>query len=385
MENKTKKLVLRVRILLFILLLVSYCFTSSDDIKVMSNSFIKYAVLFLCVIESGIEYFYKRSDRKGRKEYKGLFITVCIIICYSLIRSLMTVKFTFRTVQELIFLIFPMIYGYFVINTWKYEDVNKALKLGLIISFLFYIISLKMSLSEVWEALLNADFNTSYSKLESFTYCGLALSFCVYFCFFDDKKIYKILSVLFVIMTFKRIFIIMAIILFILSKTRIKNKKVSNNCLYCMTIVLFVFAIFYYIIMQPQNVSKIEQKYNINVRQLTMTRNDRMRWLVNSQYESYGFGSSTEFMYNRFFGALEMDLPKMIIELGYLPVLIFIYNYLKFSRRSYYTFGFMVLMILNLTVSSGLTGTFAWCILFITISIISEVIKDGENSEYGKS
>ena len=367
MENKTKKIVLRVRILLFILLLVSYCFTSSDDIKVTSNSFIKYAVLFLCVIESGIEYFFKRSDRKGRKEYKeykGLFITVCIIICYSLIKSLMNVKFTFRTVQELIFLIFPMIYGYFVINTWKYEDVNKALKLGLIISFLFYIISLKMPLSEMWKALLNADFNTSYSKLESFTYCGLALSFCVYFCFFDDKKIYKILSVLFVIMTFKRIFVIMAIILFILSKTRFKNKKVSNNCLYCMSIVLFIFAIFYYIIMQPKNVSNIEQKYDINVRQLTMTRNDRMRWLV---------------------GALEMDLPKMIIELGYLPVLIFIYNYLKFSRKSYYTFVFMVLMLLNLTVSSGLTGTFAWCILFITISIISEVIKDGESGEYGNS
>ena len=385
MKIEKTKLVIKVRILLFVLLLLSYCLTSSDNVSTNSNSLIKYAMLFLCIFHSGIEYFSKKKIKKEKKEYNGLWIVVGVITIYSLMRTLIVMKFTFRTIQELIFLVFPMVYGYFVINTWDYKEINKAFKIGIIISFLSYIISLQMSPIEIVQSLSDANFNTSYSSLESFTYCGLALAFFVYFSFWDDKKIYTILSALFVIMTFKRLFIVMAIILFLISRTPLKNKSVSNKFLYFTTTILFVVAIFYYWAMQPENAQMIEYQYNIDLRKLTMTRNDRMRWLVDSPYKSYGFGSSTEYMYELFYGALEMDMCKIIVELGYLPVLIFIYNYLKFSKKSFYAFVFMSLMILNLTFSSGLTGTFSWCILFITISSINIKMKDEEEKKNEKS
>ena len=377
MKIRKPTFVIKTRILLFVLLLLSYCFTSSD-VSTNSNSLIKYAILFLCIIESGIEYISRNNSKKEKKEYKGLFFVASIIILYTIIKSIIAVKFSFRTIQELIFLIFPMIYAYFVINTWEIKEIDKAFKIGLLIAFIFYIISLDMAPLKIAKALLSSNFNASYSELESFTYCGLALAFYLYFCFFDNQKIYKILSFLFVIMTFKRVFIIIALVLFVISKTKLKDKEVSKKILNLTTILLFVFAIFYYLIMQPQIARIIEINYNIDLRKLTMGRNDRMRWLVESDYESYGFGSTTEFMLKRFYGALEMEMSKIIIELGYLPVLIFIYNYLKFSKNNYYTFIFMVLMILNLTFSSGLTGTFSWCILFITISTINVLIKDKE-------
>ncbi len=134
---------------------------------------------------------------------------------------------------------------------------------------------------------------------------------------------------------------------------------------------MFVLAVVYYYVMQPEVVQKIENTYAVSISKLTSTRSDRLRWLLNSGFSSYGFGSSTEFMYNRFSGALEMDAVKIIVELGFIPLYLFVRSYLKFSATNIYTFLFMVIMIINLTVSSGLTGAFAWSIIFISISMIT--------------
>lgn len=134
---------------------------------------------------------------------------------------------------------------------------------------------------------------------------------------------------------------------------------------------MFIFAVTYYFVMQPDVVQKIENTYAVSVSKLTTTRSDRLRWLLNSEFSSYGFGSSTEFLYNRFSVALEMDAVKIIVELGFMPLYLFVRSYLKFSAANVYTFLFMVIMILNLTVSSGLTGAFAWSIIFISISMIT--------------
>ncbi|WP_155831436.1 hypothetical protein [Butyrivibrio sp. LC3010] len=135
--------------------------------------------------------------------------------------------------------------------------------------------------------------------------------------------------------------------------------------------IMFTVGILYYFAVMPDSVSVIEKKFDIDMSKLTMTRSDRMRWLLSSHWITYGFGSSTEFMYKFFDGALEMDFVKIILELGFIPAFVFVYQYLFFSKKRIYTFLFMVFMVLNHIVSSGLTSTFSWSIYFITISCIS--------------
>jgi hypothetical protein len=360
----------KIKILLFNVLILSYCLTSSD-MGNSSSSLFKYTALSVCVVYSYFDY--RKKGRLGNmsQEYKGLFGFVVVVTVYSLARSILAFHFSFRTIQELLFLFLPMLYGYFVINTWIREDVDNAFKLGIIISFLCYLISLRRGLSQIVLALLASSFGNSYSELESFTFCGLAVAFCLYFCYYNKSKFFMFMSIFFVFMTFKRLFIIISIVLLVLAQFKLREKPVGRGPLRFVIVCMFIFAVTYYFVMQPDVVQKIENTYAVSVSKLTTTRSDRLRWLLNSEFSSYGFGSSTEFLYNRFSVALEMDAVKIIVELGFMPLYLFVRSYLKFSAANVYTFLFMVIMILNLTVSSGLTGAFAWSIIFISISMIT--------------
>lgn len=368
----------KVRNILFVLLILVYCMTSSDTGN--NSTYMKYGVLFLAIGYEGYIFFKKKNKKRMMEEYRYLGIFVLILMLYSILKSVLSMHFSFRSIQEFIFLITPMLYGCLVINNWSKRDINKNFEIGLIISFLCYIFSLGLSITQVINAMVRSSFGDSFSELESFTYCGLAIAFCLYFCYYGYKNTsYQIISVLFVIMTFKRMFMVIAIVLFLLSKFSCRNNKVTRKWVIAIIVCLMLFGILYYFAMQPQNVVYLDMKYNINISKLTSTRSDRMRMLLYSGYSTYGFGSSTEFMYKYFGGALEMDFPKIVVELGFVPALMLIYSYINFAKANTYTFFFMVMMVLNLIMSSGLTGTFAWCIIFITISCIT-IYPENENT-----
>ena len=360
----------KINTILFIALIVSYCFTSSDNGD-SGSSLIKYGALILCIFYEVHCYTMRDIAIKMKKEYGYLFLFAGTVVCFSIFRSITTLHFSFRTVQEILFLVCPMIYGYLVINNWKLRDVYKNFRYGVIVSFSCYLLSLGMNLGQIYKAFFQSNFGQSNSELESFTFCGLALAFLLFFCYYDIKKIYLVISFLFVLMTFKRLFIVIALLLLLLARFKIKERTIPHKIIVLSILLLFLFGIIYYFLMQPNMVRILELKYNIDISELTTTRSDRLRWLVLSDYKSYGFGSSTEYMYNHFGGALEMDFIKIVIELGFAPAFMFIWSYIKFAKANAYTYTFMCLMILNLILSSGLTGTFAWCVIFIAISTIT--------------
>lgn len=361
---------IKIRSILFVLLILVYCMTSSDTGN--SSTYIKYGVLLLAIGYEGYIFLKKSDEKRMVEEYRCLSCFVLILIVYSILKSILSMHFSFRSIQEFIFLIAPMMYGYLVINNWSKKDINANFEIGLIMSFVCYIFSLGLSAMQIINAMINSSFGDSFSELESFTYCGLAIAFCLYFCYYGYKNTgVKLISVLFVIMTFKRLFMVIAVVLFVLSKFSCRNSKVKKRWMIAIIIGLTLFGILYYFAMQPQNVIYLDAKYNIDISKLTSTRSDRMRMLRYSGYSTYGFGSSTEFMYKYFGGALEMDFPKIVIELGFIPAIMLIFSYINFSKANVYTVFFMTMMIFNLIMSSGLTGTFAWCIIFITISCIT--------------
>lgn len=377
MNRKLNSIKIKPRNVLFVLLVVIYCSTTSDEIGNKSSLY-KYLFLFLCVIEAFFGFIkkYNKKEIYLTKEFKSLMLVFSTICIYSIIRSIIAEKFSFRTIQELLFLVFPMLYAYFGINSFDKEDLRKNMKIGFWITFIFYIISLDLNIDGIIRAFLNSSFADSSSDLESHLFCGMALAFCMYFCYFDDNKIYKFISLLFVIMTFKRLFIVMSIFIFILSFFKIKYKKVPKKVVNLTTILLIVLTIIYFYLIQPNNVEKIYSDFNVDISKLTSTRSDRLMALEYSSYVSYGFGSSTEYMYNNFDGALEMDFVKIIIELGYIPVFVLIICYINISKTNYYSFSFIVFQILNLIFSSSLTGVFTWSLIFLTLFEINKYALD---------
>lgn len=374
MLETLKKGKLKVTNLLFIILVIVYCITTSDKIGGSLSKY-KYIILLLCIIEAFLS-FSKNKKRNSKvfmkKEFKNLLFFVFIIIIYSFSISFIVGKFSFRTIQELIFLVCPMIYAYYMINILDKEEIHSNMKLSLIIIFGFYVFSLNADFKSIINSLLNSSFGNSSSNLESHIYCGFSIAYCFYFCYFSKEKKYKYLSLLFVIMTFKRLFIVMAIFIFILSYMNLREKKITDNFYIMSSIFLILFSITYYNIMLPENVQKIEYKYDVDISKFTSTRSDRLKRLSLSDYKSYGFGSSTEYMYANFDGALEMDIIKIIVELGYIPIIILIFSYLYYGKYNFYTFSYMAFQILNIIFSSSLTSSFSWILIFISLEMVSK-------------
>lgn len=361
--------------LLFIVLVFVFCITASNEVG-NSLSLYKYIILAVCILEAFCKYMKNRKKNKevfASKELKYLLCFVGVILLFSLFKSLIASKFSFRTIQEILFLTCPMIYAYLLINNLDKREIFSIMKIAFFIVFCAYILSLNLNIGAIVNALFSSSFSESTSDLESHIYSGFSLAFCTFFCYFDNKKLYKLLSLLFVIMTFKRLSIVMGVFLFILSNLNIKKINIDKRIYIGAAIFLILFAVLYYNIMLPNNVIKIENKFDIDISKLTSTRSDRLNDLMNSSYETYGFGSSTEYMYKYFYGALEMDIIKIIIELGYIPVVVLVFVYLYVGKTNLYTFSFTCFQILSLTFSSNLTSSFAWILIFVTLFLANKI------------
>lgn len=382
---------IKIRDIIFLIMLIVYCLTASDSVGA-SGSMYKYAILVLGLI---VEFFGFLSKRRKKlyckNELKGLMCFVIVIIIYSLLYSLFRGIFSFRTIQEILFIVCPIIYAFLFVNNSTYNETKTCLTLGLIITFILYIFSLGMNFSEIYNAFFAANFIESDSSLESGVFSGVSLGFTAFFIKKEQKdskwpKWQKWLSVLFVFMTFKRLSIITTIIMvFISYNKKLCNKRINNKQLICCSVLIFISSILTYNILQPQNQNYLESKYNIDFTQLTMTRSDRYIALKNSNYKSYGFGSSNEYMYTRFNGALEMDLIKIIVELGFLPLLIFIIAYLNTCKKSMYLFIFMFFKLISMNLTSCLTGAISWSLIFVIVFTISKEKEEYENINYNPS
>lgn len=391
MDNSFKKGVVKVSSLIFIIMTIVFCSTSSNSVGA-SNSLLKYAVLFLATIH--LIYIYLKKEKKKllfKKEIKLFLFFILVLVSFSIIYSVINEKISFRTVQEILFIVFPFLYSVMLINIASEKEIDNNIKISFIISFIFYIISLGLNFSLIIQNLFLTSWENSSSALESHIFCGYALAYCMYFLYYDKNKIFKYMSLLFVFMTFKRPFILIAIVMFLFSYSKNKNKIVNKKSIIAITICIFLIAIGYFQIMQPKNVVFLNNKYNINISKLTSTRSDRLRNLYNTSFKTYGFGSTTEYMYSHLDGSLEMDFIKIFIEVGAIPVIVLIYVYLSTARYTRYTFAIILFQLLNLIVTSSLTSCFAWMIIFITVfkiskeKIESEEKHEQENIDYNAS
>lgn len=364
----------------FFLLIAVYSFiTNKDELSgdgIFSvTSIMKYGTLFLCILTEAINYYSNKIQEKKillRTEFKNFEWYFFILALFTLILSIGSFQFSLRIVQTFIFVFFPMIYAFLVINNWTLEQIKTSFKIGLIVAFTGYLISKGIGFSEIISNLTNITYqNTNSNVLESSTFALLALGFSGYFCYFNKGLFWKILSVLFVIMTFKRQITLTAIVLLILGFFAIKKRKVNLFVFIFAGIILIIFAFAYYHAIEPQNILNSSQMIGIDLRDFSTNRTDRLNWLSHSNFVSYGFGSSTDYMYKTFDNlALEMDIVQLFVEMGPVAIVAFISFYLLFSKGNFYVFVFMYLLLINSTLSSGMASTFAWIIILIGMAAI---------------
>lgn len=368
-------------VFLVTLVFIVYGLTGSEY-AVSENSIYKYIVLLGALCVAFVTCFFKKENvssifkRTFIFDQRGNFLALGLItVTYSFAISLVNMRFTFRTIFELFLMFAPIIYAYMLVEVLSFKTLDKTIVINFFITFLIYLLTREMSFLQIITSLFKTNYFESYSPLESSVFSGLATSFAFYFIFFKNRIVLKVLSVLFVFMTFKRLSIVFVVLLILFSFFRKTiNKSIAKKSVVTRSVIIFLFLCFYYLFVHPVNRNWIEDTFNVNISSLTMTRSDRFSMLYSSNYISYGFGSSTEYMYEHFNNvALEMDLIKIIIELGFLPAAFLIYVYLSFGRKKIYCFLIMMYHVLNLIFASSLVSCFSWLLTYIIVLMIGNV------------
>lgn len=353
------------------------------------QSIMKYGSLLVFIVVSSWE-FYKKNPHnntiKLNKEYANFLLFFVIIVMLSLFEFIKNPIISLRVFQSFFFTFTPMLIGYLVINTWDREEIEFALKVSLVISFVLYIFSLNMSISNIFNSFLGVTYsNTDSSLLESNTFPLLALGFCAYFFYYPKNNLLKIMSFIFVFMTFKRVVMLTAVVLFVVSLFKFKKNKVYT-VFFFICISLLIFLSFAYIwAIQPQHILQSSSYLGMDLRSFSTNRTDRLLWLQMSNFESYGFGSSTDFMYRNFNNlALEMDVVALFVEIGWISVVAFFTFYLKFVKNNLYSFLLFMSLLINSIFSSGMSSTFGWIVIFVSVSaiLLYPDLKKGEKYDF---
>lgn len=303
----------------------------------------------------------------------GLFIVV------SLVKSHQVGQFTIGTFGEAARMVAPFIYTFLAINILSREDIDKLMVVALLIAWTAYIVN-QFIISRVSH--VSISFINSSSPFENSEVAPIAFALACYFIYFLKRHpVYCFWSILLSLACFKRVYVLFTIVLFLysvkLSRSQRLNRFVKWPLLLVVSAFFLVATVFYLYIMEPQNLAWTSEKLHFDVNSFSMYRSYRVQYLLQHKYISYGLSSSTNFLntnpgswYTN--NTLELDLVKILIELGKILLMIFIVAYYSLSYGSMYAFLTTTAFLLNLLMASGLTEYYACFVMLITFAMIRQ-------------
>ena len=364
-----KNFLYTLNVFLFIAIFASRSITDAIFVsKGIESNFLvdlKYVFLIFSFFISAI-LMYKKQNKKiifKKQLYNVLFVT----IAFATISIIFLLKndFNKNTLVELFKLVLPAIYVFVFINTIKFEDLYKTMKWLLIFGILGYVLEIGTSVFSISNLKL-INFSTSYSPFESHYASGIAIATCTFFSFYSKDKRYKYISLVFTILTFKRLAVLYALLLFVLPKIINVEKGVSKQLLFLTKVFFIIITVVYYTILLPTSAEAFESVLGINQKDFSTGRNTFLRWAYEANYRASGFGTLTPYI-NR---NIEMDLVKIYMETTIIGLIIFVWCYWECVPNNIYMYIYMFYIFSSLLASHSLSNSFIWILLFIILTSV---------------
>lgn len=311
----------------------------------------------------------------------GLF---ALFIGVSLVKIRQTGRFTIGTFGEATRMVAPFIYVFLAVNILSHEDIDRIMITTLYVAWVAYIINqfIITGGSHLGTSISIID---SSSPFENSEVAAIAFAIACYYIYFRKRhSACCFWSVLLTMACFKRVYMLFVIILLVcssnlnsgnLNKEQKVNKFIRWPLLLVSSLLFVAATSFYLYTMEPQNLAWTFEKLHFDVNTFSMYRSYRVQYLIQHNYVSYGLSSSTSFLATNpgsWFrqSTLELDLIKILIELGKWPLMIFILAYYSLSYKSAYGYLTITAFMLNLLMASGLTEYYAWFVMLVTLAMI---------------
>ena len=311
------------------------------------------------------------------KEYIYICSVILVFLCISMIRILISGRYTINTIMELVYLWLPVTYAYLLLNTLSEKEMDKYFNTLLLCFGIAYIVEISDKLTMANLSLIS--YAKSYSPFESNFMAGPALTLFLYF-LYRRKKVNIIISFLFVLMTFKRLMVLFSIFILIYSIIFDIQKDVSKRTICFFKIFFVVSPIIIYYVLRPEYVNIINNQFNIDLDNILMGRYSILNTVIDSGYKSFGFGSTTAVAkeLRPLDGHLHLDLIKIYLEVSIVGLIIFVNNLWKIAGTKRYAVMIILFDFFNLLTSHSLTGSFSWLLRYL---ILGSIVRDNYEKE----
>ena len=359
-----------INISLFILMYAFRSFTDAIYVsKGIESNFlinIKYLILGVAILFGIFQFKYKKEKTIYNKELFNIIIVITTIVVISLVMIIISGKYYSSFLEGIVKLLLPVIYVYLVLNLFEFKDIYKCMCGTLILSFIGYILEIGINKFTI-NNFMKIDFLHSYSPFESHFSAGTSIAMCAFFMYYRKNKIFKYMSILFAILTFKRMAVIFALILLFLPRIIDVNKNIKRKYKNIIKIIFVILTLGYFWLLTPQASVIFEKIFGQSQTSMTMGRSDFLQSLLNMNFVSSGYGSIS----NTLGRGLEMDLISIYLETTIIGLIVFINGYWNCAGNKIYTFIYMMFQFLNLLVSHSLSNSFNWILAFLIIGCIS--------------
>lgn len=345
-----------------------------------SNTFIfslKHILLYICYAVSLISLLWKYDlkiikDKLHSKEAIFVGVVGIVFIAISFFKALSVGEdFNTRSIVQTFLFVIPTLYTFNLINIIETDKIVKLFKITMIIFIAFYFTESSHTILKFFD--LNNWANISYSNSNSFTeshicaetFLQLFLAFFYLENYTDLKikniKFYTIISLIFTILSFKRLAILFVILLLIFKKIikYDKNIRFKSNIILALIFVSITYLYIQFI------TGKLD--IGININKFSTNRDYIMSLWESSDYYSYGYGTSL-YVIGRY---LEMDLVQIFMELGPIALFLFCYSYFRIANRKIYSNLILLYCFFNLLTSSTMPWTSGWIVMTLLLCLIS--------------
>lgn len=327
---------------------------------------------------AALAYALKRGERVFINEFNALAIIFAVFTAISALFQLMTGHFSTGVFVELFKFAMPIILAYAVLNALSPRALYRCMVAVLLVSILGYLLTLShegVGISEI----MKSSFEDSESASESSTFSGIFLVLTFYFAFFRHQKAWLVLSALFCILTFKRLAIIAVLFALVVSflAPKLMHVKVPHGAIVALKVSTIVAAAIWTWMLLPEQRHLFMRVFNDTPSHFSMGRSDVLGYLLNSGFESYGYGSANEVAKAVFSAPFEMDLTKIAFELTPVVMVLFVWLFWDVAGDSLWGVVIIGYFMINMITSDSLTSNFCLTLAYMTCGLVTQAFECG--------
>lgn len=349
----------------FIIVFWFYCdnFASfNDDLKYVAA--LIYGGILILLIKD------KSCSKKNILRIKRLIITYLFMVLISYLFQLNYFVFNFLPLKHLFYYTIPLLLAYIIYSRDK-KNSDFYFNTIFYITTILFLIKAKDFLSI--SSISSISFVNSYSPFEEI---GLSDFYLILFCYYLKKnyKIKYIISFILCFLCFKRFHIVFMIIIYILSLFKIRNINsiFHKKKVYKFLSILFMISPFLMMYIYSNEFSCFfYNTFGIKLNDFSMGRfnltNNVLLGLKNHAFINLGLGSTGNFvkvLTKGYLDNMHNDTLRLMIETSYFGVVLFFSNHFKNVYKL--PFSTMILIFLSITIciSHIMTNFMTWFMFY---------------------